>query len=1480
METVDGIIKYVSEWRQHNPYTLAPDGSLSEESLWKLMSDVSGKIEKLAFDVPEGKTRLILYSGGIIGEYGGVHYAEGLMGFDKSTFTIYQMKEAKLFGDEMARALETSIGNKLVMSRAMQGAVKYDTQTGQFVQDSPYSVELKDGRKALSITDTISKLFVQRAIVGEVIIIMPKAGLKSVLFRSELLDALNNPKTTSINGEPIANLRARYTSEGLTGVFNYLKSENAKLMSNLVRVNEKGAVEANFDPFIKKPSESWLNNIEKQLKDNLPTFEKWVKSLDKAPVKATAIESYIGKLNLGLSDTSQLTRSVKAMETILGGDKATPVAKAFQQIGTKNMAMYMAARPGAMKAFGAVGVVFIAADAAITIKNANDAFSKGDNYTGAKILHDWGWRTSFGLGAASAAMKLGLPLALLTVAGASMFASAPVAILAGMAAELLIGAAGWHIGSSVGGGISDLIWSLMSQAGLLPARIDPIVLDISGLGITTKSVTDGVYYDLDNNGFSEKTGWIDSKSGILVLDKSGNGKIETGNELFGDRTILENGKTASSGFAALAALDSNRDGVIDAKDNKFSELRIWIDSDGDGFSAPDELMTLEEAGVKSLNLGHSSANQIDENGNTIARVGSFTRTDGTTAEMKEFFLQRDTKDVQMTHSVEIPEDIMDMPELHPMGNTYSLRQAMSRDESGKLKQLIQDFVNDTNIESRQAKLHDILFAWVGVTDVNPKSRGSNFDARKLAVLEIVTGTSYRNSPTSTPTAAEAPILERSYTTLAESIYTMLSLQTNLAEVFKKFNYSFDLESEKPIKLDVTSVQAYLDEQLQADAVNGEKLLAEVTRVLRNRGLVSEVEFAGLREHFAKQSIKYQKIIDTAPLTTMIGTSNRDDIHGIADRDNVITGDNGNDILDGNSGSDILYGDDGDDYLNSADGNDTLIGGAGDDCILGGNGNDVVIGDIGDDHIEDHQGNDTYIFNRGDGVDNIKDLEGVDTIQFGKGISPEDIVAEVVSKNEGIDLELSIKNTDDKITVTQHFGYNNRGYHKETPEHQVENIIFADGTVWDLEKINAKAHEVYGTEKADYLYTLDQSAAIFHGLGGNDEIRGGAANDTLYGGEGSDQLHGKNGDDVLVGGMDDDMLCGGEGNDVLIGSTGNDHLYGIDGDDVYFFNRGDGVDYIEEEGGIDTIQFGESISPDDVIVGIVSEYDKFNLEFSIKGTDDKITVSYHFGYSDHKHEDSPERQIERVAFANGAVWDLEEIHAKAHNLYGTEEVDYFHGYDKYKHPITLHSLGANDDIVGGIADDRLHGGEGDDAIYGNAGDDLLYGDEGADHLYGNEGNDILYGGAGDDGLDGSGGDDILVGHQGNDSLSGGEGSDTYIFSRGDGMDSIVEQQGSNIVKLGYRHTEVILKVDEYDLTLDMYNSNDSIRVYSYYSYDDCIIKAIQSEDGYVIHSEQMQQLIQAMASFSSSHGISWQQALEAYPTEAQSVISQYWTAPTA
>ncbi|MDO5344113.1 MAG: calcium-binding protein, partial [Candidatus Saccharibacteria bacterium] len=1062
----------------------------------------------------------------------------------------------------------------------------------------------------------------------------------------------------------------------------------------------------------------------------------------------------------------------------------------------------------------------------------------------------------------------------------------PAGAVAGIGVEVISGIIGWMYGAMLGQELSDVMWSHLEQAGSTPARIDPIVLDISGSGITTIPVSHGVYYDLDNNGFSEKTGWIDAKSGILVLDKDANGQIETGNELFGDRTILEDGKTASSGFAALAALDSNRDGVIDAKDDKFSELRIWVDRDGDGFSAPDELMTLEEAGVKSLNLSHTFVGQVDENGNTIARVGSFTRADGTTAEMKEFFLQRDTKDVQMTHSVEIPEDIMDMPELHPMGNTYSLRQAMVRDESGKLKQLVQDFVNDTNIESRQTKLHDILFAWAGVSDVKPASRGSNFDARKLAVLETVTGTSYRNSPTSSPTAAEAPILERSYTVLAESVYTMLSLQTNLAEVFKKFNYSFNLESETPIKLDVTSVQAYLDEQLQADAVGGEKLLAEVTRVLRNRGLVSEAEFAGLRDHFAKQSIKYQQIIDTAPLTTLVGTDANESMSGVVDRDNVVAAGAGNDSLNGSTRNDLLYGDAGDDTLYGREGDDILVGGEGNERLYGG------------------RGNDTYVFSRGDGVDDIYEQDGTDTIQFGAGISPDDVALRLVNlQGSEIALEITIKGSGDKIIVHEHGGlrYHNSP-HIAKPQYQIESIIFADGTAWDAVEIHRRAHDVSGSDKSESWVALDDSSFTYHGFDGNDTINGGVADDWLYGDGG------------------DDHLRGNKGNDTLSGGAGRDTLYGESGDDSYVFSRGDGIDTVHEESGFDTVRFGDDITPQDVALRAISTHQNgISLEMTIKGSDDKLIIERQFGLYSYNQPDSPlpRHQIEQVVFSDGTAWSLDEIERRAYEVRGTNERDIMSVASSRS--VTYYGEGGDDSLQGGRGDDRLYGGDGDDRLSGDTGKNLLVGgrgndtmsgfgadtyvfekgdgqdriddyggfdiiqlgegirpddvtlkrvynhndydlemelgdgdkvtvsqyfgrynvygrdeaspsrmieevrfadgtvwtqqtiydkmhhqvgtngndnispyDRGAveyhglggnDYLTGSDGDDKLYGGEGNDTLSGGEGNDLFVGGGGDDTISSYKGDDTYIFNRGDGIDRISDYGGLDRLKLG-------------------------------------------------------------------------------------------------
>ena len=43
METVEDIINYVSEWRNRNSYTTYSDGTLNEESVFKLFASKSDK---------------------------------------------------------------------------------------------------------------------------------------------------------------------------------------------------------------------------------------------------------------------------------------------------------------------------------------------------------------------------------------------------------------------------------------------------------------------------------------------------------------------------------------------------------------------------------------------------------------------------------------------------------------------------------------------------------------------------------------------------------------------------------------------------------------------------------------------------------------------------------------------------------------------------------------------------------------------------------------------------------------------------------------------------------------------------------------------------------------------------------------------------------------------------------------------------------------------------------------------------------------------------------------------------------------------------------------------------------------------------------------------------------------------------------------------------------------------------------------------
>jgi len=188
---------------------------------------------------------------------------------------------------------------------------------------------------------------------------------------------------------------------------------------------------------------------------------------------------------------------------------------------------------------------------------------------------------------------------------------------------------------------SNLFKTAISSVDPVP-RGCPLILDLDGDGVETVCVNDSAYFDHDGNGFAESTGWVESDDGLLVMDRNGDGIINDGKELFGDQTILKSGIRASNGFQALADLDDNKDGKIDINDTALSNLRVWRDLNVDGTSSSDELFTLSELGIKAINTNYTNTNITDSHNNIQASIGSFTKSDGTTGQIGDYLLQRDT----------------------------------------------------------------------------------------------------------------------------------------------------------------------------------------------------------------------------------------------------------------------------------------------------------------------------------------------------------------------------------------------------------------------------------------------------------------------------------------------------------------------------------------------------------------------------------------------------------------------------------------------------------------------------------------------------------------------------------------------------------------------------------------------------------------------------------------------------------------------
>ncbi len=154
---------------------------------------------------------------------------------------------------------------------------------------------------------------------------------------------------------------------------------------------------------------------------------------------------------------------------------------------------------------------------------------------------------------------------------------------------------------------------------------DPVILDLDGDGVEIVDLFDGsARFDIAGDGVRRQTAWAGSDDALLAMDLDGNGAIDDVTELLSERF---GGGHFIDGEAALASLDDNGDGRLDAADSRFMELLLWQDANQEGESGEGELSDLESRGVVSIDLGWTRADWTDGTSEMIAEE-SFRWSDG------------------------------------------------------------------------------------------------------------------------------------------------------------------------------------------------------------------------------------------------------------------------------------------------------------------------------------------------------------------------------------------------------------------------------------------------------------------------------------------------------------------------------------------------------------------------------------------------------------------------------------------------------------------------------------------------------------------------------------------------------------------------------------------------------------------------------------------------------------------------------------
>jgi Ca2+-binding RTX toxin-like protein len=150
------------------------------------------------------------------------------------------------------------------------------------------------------------------------------------------------------------------------------------------------------------------------------------------------------------------------------------------------------------------------------------------------------------------------------------------------------------------------------------------------------------------------------------------------------------------------------------------------------------------------------------------------------------------------------------------------------------------------------------------------------------------------------------------------------------------------------------------------------------------------------------------------------------------------------------------------------------------------------------------------------------------------------------------------------------------------------------------------------------------------------------------------------------------------------------------------------------------------------------------------------------------------------------------------------------------------------------------------------------------------------------LTGNSAANVLTGATGNDTLAGSLGNDTYVVDRSEGRDTISENDGTvgNSDLLLYGATinplDLVLSQQANDLRIAIHGSTDYVTIQNWFSAPTTAqVETIQAGNGQTLLNTEVDQLIQAMATFSQQTGLTWDQAIDQQPQQVETIIAPSW-----